>query len=81
MDLLIWGAGAIGGTIGAYLAKAGHQVVLVDRVREHVDAIQNKGLSISGPVDEPRFRLHRLTSTFLQTEILEGWGKSADDQV
>ena len=52
MNLLIWGAGAIGGTIGAYLVRAGHQVVLVDRVGEHVDAIRNKGLSISGPIDE-----------------------------
>jgi 2-dehydropantoate 2-reductase len=52
MNLLIWGAGAIGGTIGAYLARAGHRVVLVDRVREHVDAIHTQGLSISGPIDE-----------------------------
>ena len=36
---LIWGAGAIGGTLGAYLARAGHDVTLVDTVDEHVDAI------------------------------------------
>ncbi|MFN2200299.1 MAG: ketopantoate reductase family protein [Caldilineaceae bacterium] len=52
MKLLIWGAGAIGGTIGAYLARAGHDVVFVDVVEEHVAAINERGLSITGPIDE-----------------------------
>jgi 2-dehydropantoate 2-reductase len=52
MDLLIWGAGAIGGTIGAYLARAGHGVTLVDREDAHIDAINAHGLRIVGPVDE-----------------------------
>ncbi|KMO36870.1 ketopantoate reductase family protein [Methylobacterium aquaticum] len=46
----IWGAGAIGGTIGAHLARAGTDVVLVDLVREHVDAMTRHGLSIEGPL-------------------------------
>ena len=37
--VLIWGAGAIGGTIGAYLARAGIPVKLVDLVADHVDAV------------------------------------------
>jgi 2-dehydropantoate 2-reductase len=52
MRLLIWGAGAIGGTIGAYLARAGHDVTFVDRAAEHVEAINARGLSISGPIAE-----------------------------
>jgi 2-dehydropantoate 2-reductase len=52
MKLLIWGAGAIGGTIGAYLARAGHDVAFVDVVEEHVVAINERGLSITGPIDE-----------------------------
>jgi 2-dehydropantoate 2-reductase len=52
MRLLIWGAGAIGGTIGAYLARAGHDVTFVDRAVEHVEAINRAGLNITGPVDE-----------------------------
>ena len=52
MQLLIWGAGAIGGTLGAYLAKAGHDVTFVDRVGEHVAAINADGLSITGPIAE-----------------------------
>lgn len=39
--ILIWGAGAIGGTLGAYLARAGQDVTFVDIVPEHVAAIQN----------------------------------------
>ena len=49
--LLIWGAGAIGGTIGATLARAGHDVLLVDTVAEHVSAMQTGGLTIEGPVE------------------------------
>ena len=50
MKFLVWGAGAIGGTLGAYLARAGHDVTLVDTVAEHVAAINRSGLTISGPV-------------------------------
>jgi 2-dehydropantoate 2-reductase len=48
MDLTIVGAGAIGGLIGGHLARAGHDVLLVDRDREHVEAIQRDGLEIAG---------------------------------
>ena len=48
--LLIWGAGAIGGTLGAYWARAGQPVVLVDVVAEHVQACRTSGLAIEGPV-------------------------------
>src|SRR6266849_7514378 len=50
MRFLVWGAGAIGGTLGAYLARAGHDVTLVDTVPEHVATINRSGLTISGPV-------------------------------
>ena len=49
--VVIWGAGAIGGTIGAYLARAGHEVLFVDVVPEHVEAIKAGRLTIEGPVD------------------------------
>ena len=49
--VVIWGAGAIGGTIGAYWARAGIPVLLVDIVREHVEACRTSGLVIEGPVD------------------------------
>jgi 2-dehydropantoate 2-reductase len=52
MRFLIWGAGAIGGTMGAHLARAGHDVTLVDNVGEHVEAIQRGGLRVSGPISK-----------------------------
>ena len=49
--ILIWGAGAIGGTLGAFMARAGEDVLLVDIVPEHVAAINENGLLIEGPVE------------------------------
>ena len=46
--ITIIGAGAIGGTVGAFLSQAGYDVTLVDVVAEHVDAINDRGLRISG---------------------------------
>jgi 2-dehydropantoate 2-reductase len=64
--ILIWGAGAIGGTIGAYLARAGHPVVLVDVVAEHVAAIHERGLTIEGPIEEFTQRIPSFTPDQLQ---------------
>lgn len=50
--ILIWGSGAIGSVIGAYLARAGHAVRMVDIVAEHVAAMRTTGLHIEGPVEE-----------------------------
>ncbi len=50
--ILIWGAGAIGGTAGAYLKRAGHDITFVDVVEDHVKAIRTSGLKITGPVDQ-----------------------------
>jgi len=50
MRCLVWGAGAIGGTMGACLARAGHDVTVVDTAAEHVAAINRSGLGISGPI-------------------------------
>ena len=52
--ILIWGAGAIGGSAGAWLKRAGHDVTFVDVVPEHVAAIRDpsQGLRITGPVEE-----------------------------
>lgn len=50
-SVVIWGAGAVGGTIGAYLARSGHQVLFVDVETDHVDAIRAGRLEIEGPID------------------------------
>src|SRR6476620_2917463 len=61
MRALIWGAGAIGGTLGAYLVRAGHDITLVDVVDEHVREINRSGLRITGPIDELTVRAPAFT--------------------
>lgn len=46
--ITIVGAGAIGGTVGAFLSDAGYDVTLVDVDAAHVRAINEHGLRISG---------------------------------
>ena len=46
MTITIVGAGAIGGTTGAALAEAGHDVLLVDSNAAHVEAINAQGLTV-----------------------------------
>lgn len=48
--ILIWGAGAIGGTLGAAFIRAGHAVVFVDSEFKHVEAINAGGIAIAGPI-------------------------------
>ena len=69
MRILIWGAGAIGGTAGAWLKRAGHDLTFVDVVPEHVQAIRTTGLKITGPVDQftvvaPAFTPQEVTGTW-----------------
>ncbi len=46
--ITIIGAGAIGGTVGAFLHDAGYDVTLVDVVPEYVQAINERGLRMIG---------------------------------
>lgn len=50
--IVIVGAGAVGGYIGAYLTKAGHDVTLVDPWPENVETIRRHGLSLKGLTPE-----------------------------
>ncbi|MEY3664847.1 MAG: hypothetical protein RLZZ153_1029 [Pseudomonadota bacterium] len=59
--ILIWGAGAIGGTLGAYWARAGQRVLMVDVVDEHCRACSTDGLAIEGPVESFNQRIAALT--------------------
>ncbi|MGW4512329.1 ketopantoate reductase family protein [Streptomyces sp. NPDC004393] len=56
MRYIIIGAGAVGGTVGARLAEAGHDVVLVARGAQ-LSALREHGLRFHGPEGE---RIHRL---------------------
>ncbi len=50
--ILVWGAGAIGGTLGAAWARAGHDVLFVDIDADHVAAMNRDGIEIEGPVEQ-----------------------------
>lgn len=49
--VLVWGGGAIGGTLAAWWARAGVPVLMVDLDAQHVEACRTRGLRIDGPVD------------------------------
>jgi 2-dehydropantoate 2-reductase len=51
-SILVWGAGAIGGTLGAYWSRAGLPVTMVDLDQAHADACATTGLKITGPVEQ-----------------------------
>jgi 2-dehydropantoate 2-reductase len=44
----VFGAGAIGATVGAHMVRGGESVLFVDREVEHVRAMQQRGLTIKG---------------------------------
>jgi 2-dehydropantoate 2-reductase len=48
VKLLIYGAGGVGGVLGAQLHRAGHEVTLVAR-GAHLDAIRSGGLTLETP--------------------------------
>jgi 2-dehydropantoate 2-reductase len=49
--ILVWGAGAIGGTVAAYLGRAGFDIAVVDANADHVAAVRERGLFITGPIE------------------------------
>jgi 2-dehydropantoate 2-reductase len=48
MRYTVFGAGAIGGTVGAHMARGGESVLFVDQDVDHVRAMQDNGLTIRG---------------------------------
>jgi 2-dehydropantoate 2-reductase len=50
--IAVIGAGAIGSVVGGCLARAGHDVTLVDQWPEHVETIKAKGLRLSGTIGD-----------------------------
>jgi 2-dehydropantoate 2-reductase len=48
MRVVILGAGGVGAYLGGLLARAGNEVIFVDRWQEHVEIINRDGLSVIG---------------------------------
>ncbi len=51
MKYAIYGAGSLGTVLGAYMAKNGVDVELVNRNKAHVEALREKGAHITGTVE------------------------------
>ncbi len=68
MNITVYGAGAIGGTAGAFASLAGENVTMVDKVAEHVIAMNEEGLRITGVRGEMTANVHAI-----QPEQLEGY--------
>jgi 2-dehydropantoate 2-reductase len=58
------GVGPVGSIMGVHLAKAGHDVTLVDILKAHMDEIKKKGLTITGFKD--------MNATFPKNNICYG---------
>jgi 2-dehydropantoate 2-reductase len=63
------GAGAIGGTVAAHLARAGHDVLLCDADPAHVAAVRERGLQIIGPVEQFTVRAPAVTPDDLPQQL------------
>ena len=50
MRFTVIGSGAVGGTVGAYLVRSGHDVLFCDSDADHVAAVNTHGLRLEGPV-------------------------------
>ena len=56
MRYVIYGAGAIGGVVGARLHQAGHEVALIAR-GAHLEAIERDGLTLTTPAEQVTLRI------------------------
>ena len=70
MELTIIGAGAIGGTIGAHMIRAGHDITFCDIDEAHVNAINEDGITIEGPVENFSVRAEAILPSQLPDSLL-----------
>jgi 2-dehydropantoate 2-reductase len=66
VPITIVGAGAIGGTVGAFLTDAGYDVTLVDVVPEHVRVMNERGLRMTGLRGDRTFPVKALLGSDLR---------------
>lgn len=62
MKIAMIGAGAMGGSYGLALKRAGHDVTLIDTWQDHVDVIARDGLHGDGALGDHRARFDVFTS-------------------
>src|SRR5262245_43671823 len=68
MKIAVVGAGAMGSVYAGLLGSSGHEVWAIDRWREHVEAIRERGLRVEGASGD---RVVRISATTDPTEAGE----------
>jgi 2-dehydropantoate 2-reductase len=63
MKIAIVGTGAMGSVYAGLFASAGHEVWAIDRWREHVEAMREKGLRVEGASGDRTVRVNATTET------------------
>ena len=78
MKICVIGAGAMGGSYGGLLARAGYDVTLVDTWAEHIAAIRANGLVVEGVAGEHRVKVQGETAVpeSLQADVVMIWTDS-----
>ncbi|MEO7729241.1 MAG: 2-dehydropantoate 2-reductase [Burkholderiales bacterium] len=61
------GAGAVGGYVGGHMARAGHDVTLIDPWASHVAQIKSRGLQLGGTQGEHTVRVKALDLAAVQS--------------
>jgi 2-dehydropantoate 2-reductase len=61
VKIAIVGTGAMGSVYAGLFASAGHEVWAIDRWREHIEAIREKGLRVEGASGDRTVRIHATT--------------------
>ena len=51
MKVAIYGAGAMGTVLGAYISKSGYDIDLINRNKEHIKALKDNGAKIIGKIN------------------------------
>jgi 2-dehydropantoate 2-reductase len=69
MEITIIGSGAIGGTLGAHMIRAGHDITLCDADEAHIAAVRERGLISEGPVGKFAVAAHAITPGELPDRI------------
>ena len=62
------GAGALGGYIGAYFARNGEDVTMIDMWPENIEAIRSRGIELDGVTPEEKFTVKNVKTLHL-TEV------------
>jgi 2-dehydropantoate 2-reductase len=66
---LVLGCGAIGGTVAAGLVRDGHEVLVSDADPEVVEAVNQRGLTITGPVENFTVKVTAVTPAELPEQL------------